>query len=90
MSWIESKDEATRSDVEALALQHEPMHAPAETREQFEAAKHAAIGIIDSGAVGAGPFKVVISGHARTDHEAAGQYEAAEVIGVQVSRTVKE
>lgn len=75
MSWSTS---GSSLDVDSIAALPEPTFQPefeAEMREQFEAARAAAVAIVSSGAVGTGKlFSVSMGGHANAEHEPGAPY----------------
>lgn len=93
MSWyrIASHVEAEAVEETFAALGPEPgslSHAPEETGAQFRAAVAAAAALVASGALGAGPFTVNVSGHANPGHEDMPGW-ATDCISVNVTREAK-
>ena len=89
MSWSTHARVATkaqaREHIERDTELAPNYHAPQESLEQLQAAKVAAISLIESGAVGEGPFSVNLSGHANPAHGDVQGY-ATDLIYVQVMR----
>ena len=68
MSWSGSCQEVGEQvEVESFSLPPEPWTD--EVRDQIETALAAVQSVIDSGAVGDGPYSVTVAGHANPDHE---------------------
>jgi len=93
MSWYTSaKDierETAKETLGALQVQlGTANHAPEESLAQFAQAVEAAVRLIQSGAVGAGPFHVSLGGHANPSHGDVPGY-AQDCINVSVTRQAK-
>lgn len=82
MSWAVTYRAEPGATIEqtAAALRELPppesgaFDTEAETAAQFETAREVAIAILEHGAVGAGPFQVVMGGHANPNHESRPGY----------------
>jgi hypothetical protein len=72
VSWSTSTSPVTKEEaadkIAALEIPYAIQHAVQETNEQVAAAKKAATLLIESGALGEGPFTVNLSGHANAGH----------------------
>jgi hypothetical protein len=92
MSWTVRLESAGNSIVQAAYGEDKRLrdtytqdHAAHEAYEQFTVAVTAAQTIIDSGAVGAGPYTVTLAGHANPGHANTDGW-ANDIVTVSVHR----
>lgn len=76
MSWakvVDTTPEGLAADLNPDSRPDEGDYGFPEAMEQYEHARRAVKRIVDGGAVGNGPIRVIITGHANPDHEQPGR-----------------
>jgi len=76
VSWskvVDTTPEKLAADLHPSSTPDEGDFSFAEAMEQYEQARRAVKRIVDGGAVGSGPIRVILSGHANEGHEQPGR-----------------
>lgn len=84
--WTCARNAVTRKQFAKVAA---PAGLSEEALEQFNAAKQAALALMDSGAAGGGKFDVMLNGRATPGHEPPDDV-AGDIVSVRVAQVTEE